>query len=102
VKFEAAESFSADFRRLRPEHQRAFRSLMPDFSAACDEYARTAGYVWPKFLRVSRLRGTADVWEMTWSFAGPDGRATFQFVRQGDDLACRWRRGGDHSVFKDP
>lgn len=102
MKFEITQSFAADFRQLRPEHQRTFRSLVPDFSAACDEYARVAGYVWPKSLRVSRLRGTSDIWEMTWSFAGPDGRATFEFVRPDGELVCRWRRIGDHSVFKEP
>jgi hypothetical protein len=39
---------------------------------------------------------------MTWSFASPDGRATFEFVRRDGELMCRWRRVGDHSVFQAP
>ena len=102
MKFELSASFVADFRRLKPEHQRAFRALMPEFSAACDEQARVRGFRWPRSLRVSRLRGTADIWEMTWSFSGPDGRATFQFLRRGDESIFLWRRVGDHAVFKEP
>jgi hypothetical protein len=39
---------------------------------------------------------------MTWSFAGPDGRATFESVTVDDELRCRWRRIGDHPVFDSP
>jgi hypothetical protein len=39
---------------------------------------------------------------MTWSFASPDGRATFEFVTIGGQLHCRWRRIGDHGVFRNP
>jgi len=39
---------------------------------------------------------------MTWSFASPDGRATFQFVRDGGEWVCRWRRVGDHDVYDNP
>ncbi len=39
---------------------------------------------------------------MTWSFASPDGRATFQLIRVGDDGVCRWRRIGDHGVYESP
>ena len=46
--------------------------------------------------------GRSGVWEMTWSFAGPDGRSTFDFVVQDEDLLCQWRRIGDHGVYQDP
>ncbi len=39
---------------------------------------------------------------MTWSFASPDGRATFELVTIGGELRCRWRRVGDHDVFEQP
>ncbi len=43
------------------------------------------------------------VLEMTWSFfSSPDGRATFEFVTVDGELRCRWRRVGDHDVFKSP
>jgi hypothetical protein len=102
VKFETTPSFDHDYRALKREHQRAFRAVVPAFSAACDSYATARGYRWPAALRVSPLRGASGLWEMTWSFASPDGRATFEFVRRGDEIVCRWRRIGDHSVFRDP
>jgi len=39
---------------------------------------------------------------MTWSFSGPDGRATFEWVTIDGVLAVRWRRIGGHGVFKQP
>ena len=46
-------------------------------------------------LRVQRLRGRADVWELTWA---PDGRATWQYgPRQYPDQPhIIWRRVGTH------
>jgi hypothetical protein len=70
--------------------------------ATRDQFASTPGYVWPAALRVSRTKGTRGVWEMTWSFASPDGGATFEFARRDGELICLWRRIGDHGVFKDP
>ena len=48
------------------------------------------------------MRGTREVWEMAWSFASPDGRATFEFIRDDAGLFCRWGRVGDHGVFRRP
>jgi hypothetical protein len=47
------------------------------------------------------------VFEMTWSFSGPDGRATWQWttVRTGEGgsvPALRWRRLGGHAIFREP
>ena len=39
---------------------------------------------------------------MTWSFAGPDGRATFEWVVRGAVARVRWRRIGGHEVFREP
>jgi len=52
-------------------------------------------------LRVKRVQGTANVWELTWA---PDGRATFE---QGDEVVdgkahIVWRRIGTHAIFKRP
>jgi hypothetical protein len=39
---------------------------------------------------------------MTWSFAGPDGGATFEFIGIEGELAIRWRRIGGHDIFGRP
>jgi hypothetical protein len=48
------------------------------------------------------VRGYESIWEMTWSFSGPDGRATFEFVSIDGELAIRWRRIGGHRIFREP
>lgn len=48
------------------------------------------------------VRSAPGILEMTWSFASPDARATFELVTVDGELRCRWRRVGDHDVFKSP
>ena len=107
MRYELTDSFGADFKRLKPEHKAAFKKVVTDkFAPACDAWsdaqeARVA-FVWPKSLRVDELRGTSGIMEMTWNFASPDGRATFEFVQGESGWICRWRRIGDHSVYNKP
>jgi hypothetical protein len=103
VRFQTTPRFDADYADLPVEHRRAFRALVPAFSAACDEFADNPGrFRWPARLRVRRLVGAPRVWELTWSFASPDGRATFEFVHDEAGLLVRWRRIGTHSIFTAP
>jgi hypothetical protein len=39
---------------------------------------------------------------MTWSFAGPGGRATFEWIAIEGELALRWRRIGGHEILGRP
>ncbi|WP_229783841.1 hypothetical protein [Pilimelia anulata] len=76
---------------------------MADFSAACDDYAAAPGtFTRPARLRVSPMRSVSGIWEMTWSFTGPDGRATFEFFPLDGQTAVRWRRIGRHDIYTDP
>jgi hypothetical protein len=103
VKFETTPAFDADFKRLKPEHRAAFReALKAKFIPACAALEVDPAVVWPQGLRVKSVQGAPGVLEMTWSFARPDGRATFELVTVNEQLRCRWRRVGDHDVFKDP
>lgn len=103
MKFETTPAFDADYRRLTPEHAAAFRAVVRErFAPACDAYAKEPDTPWPAGLRVKSVRGASGVLEMTWSFTGPDGRATFELVTVDGELRCRWRRVGDHAVFHDP
>lgn len=103
MKFETTPAFDADYRRLKSEHRAAFRAVLKDkFIPACDSLAADPAAVWPRALRVKTIQGAPGVLEMTWSFASPDGRATFELITVHGELRCRWRRIGDHSVFKDP
>lgn len=103
MKYETTPAFDADYRRLNAEHRGAFRDVLKTkFVPACDALVANPAAVWPKSLRVRAVQGAPGVLEMTWSFASPDGRATFELVTVDGDLRCRWRRVGDHDVFKSP
>jgi hypothetical protein len=102
LKYVVLDSFKADYKRLSPAEQRLFKNALPAFVAACDRYALDPSAAWPASLRVRDVEHAQGIWEMTWSFSGPDGRATFEWVQVDGDLALRWRRIGGHAIFKDP
>lgn len=102
MRFEATPRFKKDWKKLKPEHQAVFRKRLPDFNTACDAHVANPATVWPATLRVSQLIGFKNVWEMTWSFSGPDGRATFEFFVEDGETRLRWRRIGDHSIYTLP
>jgi hypothetical protein len=103
MKFETTPAFDADYRRLKEQHRDVFRRVLKTkFIPTCDALAAGAAAVWPRSLRVKAVHGAPGVLEMTWSFASPDGRATFELVTVEGELRCRWRRVGDHDVFKAP
>lgn len=103
MRFETTPAFDTDYRRLRREHADAFKSVIREkFAPACDAYAADPSTPWPGSLRVKSVRGARGVLEMTWSFASPDGRATFELITVEGELRCRWRRVGNHDVFNQP
>ena len=107
MRFDRTASFETDWDRLKPEHRREFREVVrAKFIPACDAWATAQAarehYVWPKSLRVSAIVNGGGIMEMTWSFASPDGRATFHLAREGGNWVCVWRRIGDHRVFRIP
>jgi hypothetical protein len=57
---------------------------------------------WHPSLRVKRVVGAPEVWEMSWSWKDPDGRATWEWVEIGGERGVRWRRVGPHAIFKRP
>lgn len=103
MKFQRTPAFDTDFKRLKPEHQAAFREVvLSSFAPACDAFAAHPAGGWPAALRVKSMRGAPGIYEMTWSFSSPDGRATFELVTIDGELYCRWRRVGDHKVYRNP
>jgi hypothetical protein len=55
----------------------------------------------PRSLRIKRVQGTKDVWEMSWS---GDGRATFRYggERKAGETHVIWLRVGGHEIFSRP
>lgn len=73
------------------------------FHQAAERFARSRDpSVWPTRFRVRSMQNAPGIWEMTWSFAGPDGRATFEWVEIEGEPGIRWRRIGGHRIFAEP
>ena len=105
MRYQWTESFARDFRGMAPEHQELFLRLIPEFSDACDRWiGENTGF--PGKFRVSPLQGAPGIFEMTWSFAGLDGRATWMWssiVRDGVHVpVVVWRRIGTHRIYREP
>lgn len=85
-----------------------FREAARAFNAASDRFVETKDpSAWPATLRVKPVVNAPGVFEMTWSFSGPDGRATWEWIQVVDAEgrawpAVRWRRLGTHRVLRDP
>ena len=89
------EQFDDDWQRMAAGDRDAFRAAVKKFLA--DLPARK----FRKGLRVKRVEGT-EFFELTW--AGADGRATFQFgkeIHEGEPHII-WRRIGGHEIFRNP
>lgn len=102
MKYQRSEHFRGDYRRLSEEERELFRQAVHVLNQA---YARRGNRPlprWPASLRLKAVQDAPGIWELTWSFAHPDGRATFEYVTIDGELAIRWRRVGDHRIFREP
>ena len=95
-------SFEADYRRLPPSEQARFKAALRTFVLACDRFVVDPAMAWPASLRVKAVESAPGIWEMTWSFSGPDGRVTFEWVQIDGTLGVRCRRIGGHATFRRP
>jgi hypothetical protein len=103
VKFEVTPAFTADWARLSDEERARFRAVVRGrFHPACVRRVADAAAPWPRSLRVRDVEGATGILEMTWSLAGPEGRATFEWVIRDGEARVRWRRIGGHQVFARP
>jgi hypothetical protein len=107
VRYVRTDSFKADYDRLSETEKELVREAVREFNDGCERFVATRDpSSWSSSLRVKSVQGAPGVWEMTWSFSGPDGRATWEWtsVVDGEESrpAVRWRRLGDHRIFKDP
>ena len=102
MKFEVLDSFHTDYARLSDTEKGLLKKILPTLVAACDRYAADPSASWPASLRVKDVEGAPGIFEMTWSFAGPDGRATFEWTAIEGAPGLRWRRIGGHRILKEP
>jgi len=102
MKYEATASFLADYTRLTLQERALFGNAVRLINETHDQHPTTWPPPWPFTLRIRSVRDAPGIWELTWSFAGPDGRATFEFFTVDGEPAIRWRRIGGHEVFRAP
>jgi len=103
VKSEVTRRFEGDWGRLSEGERELFRLVVRgDFHPACERRRLDPAAPWPASLRVRSVEGAPGIWEMTWSFSGPDGRATFEWIALDGEPAIRWRRIGGHAIFGQP
>lgn len=102
MRYDTAPEFDADFKRLSPREQELFKQAVRQMiQASKQEPGRIPR--WPSALRISVLTEHPGIYEMTWSFAGPDGRATLEILTDQDgEPVIRWRRIGGHRIFRNP
>lgn len=93
--WDKTDSFRHDYKSLTPAQRAAFKRAVAQFVADL----KTRNF--RKGLRVKKMAGHIEIWEMTWA---DDGRATFEYgppVAEGEPHIV-WRRIGTHDIFKRP
>jgi hypothetical protein len=86
-----------DAGRLPEEHRKLFVQAVHELlRPALDAGAHTGAVPWPRALRVHRI-GVS--YSMTWSFAGPNGRALFRLAEVAGETVVVWLRVGNHGLY---
>ena len=94
--YELPPGLAREFARMPREQRRAFQAAVEKLVVALREGGEP-----PNSLRVKRVQGTKDVWEMSYS---GDGRATFRYgaeVKPGE-THVEWLRVGGHEILSRP
>ncbi len=102
MKYDRSDDFKADYKRLSEREKGLFKKSYLRMNDAYAQRGNQALPPWPKSLRIRDVEGATGVFEMTWSFSGPDGRATFEIITIAGSPAIRWRRIGGHEIFRAP
>ncbi len=94
--YESLAHFLRDWKSLSPAQRTAFLVAVTQFVADL-----RAGQGFRRGLRVKKMQGHPDIWELTWA---PDGRATFCYGEplQAGEPHIVWRRIGTHEIFHRP
>ena len=99
MKYVRTNGFLADLRRLPDEHRKLFVQAVNDvLRPALEAGAHTGAVPWPRALRIHRIGSD---YSMTWSFAGPDGRALFRLADVDGEPVLVWLRVGNHDIYRD-
>jgi hypothetical protein len=103
VKYRTTPLFERDYKKLSTSDKAKFQKALKVFIETCKvlEYDPVA-HSWPGSLRFEKLKGAQGVCAITWSFSGPDGRATFHFETEHHETVVIGRRVCLHTIYKNP
>ena len=99
MKYQTTAGFDLALAKLPHEHRRLFVDavrgyLIPALAAG----AHRGEAPWPRRLRVHKI---GEVYSLTWSFAGPEGRALFTISPNSDDQPLLpWLAIGYHDIYQ--
>ena len=102
MKCERSATFKANYKGLSDKEKELFGTAVREINQAFAKHKGDGLPEWPGKLRIKPVQGARGIWEMTWSFSGPDGRATFELVGSHKEPIILWRRIGGHAIFKKP
>jgi hypothetical protein len=98
VKYVRTAGFLTDLRRLPEEHRKLFVQAVHNvLRPALEAGAHTGAAPWPRALPIHRIGSD---YSMTWSFAGPDGRALFRLTEIAGEPVLVWLRVGNHDIYQ--
>jgi hypothetical protein len=99
VKYQTTAGFDLALAKLSRQHRRLFidavrAHLIPALAAG----AHRGEAPWPKRLRIHKI---GETYSLTWSFAGPGGRALFTIGPDTDgEPLLTWLAIGDHGIYQ--
>lgn len=99
MKYQTTAGFDLALAKLPREHRRPFidavrTHLIPALAAG----AHRGEAPWPRRLRVHKI---GEVYSLTWSFSGPDGRALFAIGTDTDgEPLLSWLAIGYHGIYQ--
>jgi hypothetical protein len=99
VRYRTTAGFDTALAKLPREHRRLFTDavrsyLIPALAAG----AHRGESPWPKRLRIHKI---GEVYSLTWSFSGPDGRALFTIGQDTDgEPLLTWLAVGYHDIYQ--
>jgi hypothetical protein len=99
VKYYTTAGFDGAHAKLPQEHRQLFMAAVRGYLIpALAEGAHRGDAPWPKRLRIHKI---GEVYSLTWSFSGPDGRALFTIGLDADgEPALTWLAIGDHDIYQ--
>jgi hypothetical protein len=99
VRYQTAAGFDAALSKLPREHRQLYTgAVRGHLIPALAEGAHRGDVPWPTQLRIHKI---GEVYSLTWSFSGPDGRALFTIGPDGDgEPILTWLAIGYYDAYQ--